>query len=82
MQARQFVATIFAKWGIPDDYLARVVISELVTNAYRHGQGLITVRLSVGARDGLPLLEVHDAGDRLPAVLPENHASRARLAPL
>ncbi|MFI0356885.1 ATP-binding protein [Actinomadura sp. 9N407] len=75
LQARRFVAEIFAKWDIPDDYLARVVVSELVTNAYRYGQGTIIVRLSVGARDGLLLLEVYDSGDGQPTVLPENHAS-------
>ncbi|MFB4319482.1 ATP-binding protein [Actinomadura sp. 21ATH] len=73
--ARAFVAGIFAKWGFPDDYLARLVVSELVTNAYRHGQGAIIVRLSIGVPDGLPLIEVYDAGERLPAVLPENHAA-------
>ncbi|GAA2426323.1 hypothetical protein GCM10010191_43540 [Actinomadura vinacea] len=73
-RARGFTATIFTEWGIRDHYLARLVVSELVTNAYMHGEGVIILRLSV-AGDGLPLVEVYDEGDGLPAVLPENHAA-------
>ncbi|MFC5745932.1 ATP-binding protein [Actinomadura rugatobispora] len=73
-QARGFTARIFTEWGIHDHYLARLVVSELITNAHLHGAGAIILRLSIGA-DGRPLIEVYDAGDRLPDVLPENHAA-------
>jgi anti-sigma regulatory factor (Ser/Thr protein kinase) len=74
--ARRFVAEWFRKWDIPDDYLTRVVVSELVTNSYRYGSGdVIIVRLSLDARDGLPVVEVWDQGDGIPAVRPENYAA-------
>jgi hypothetical protein len=46
-----------------------------VTNAYLHGEGVIILRLSPAGEAGLPLVEVYDESDRLPVVLPENHAS-------
>lgn len=73
--ARVFVAERFAAWGTKDDYVARVVVSELVTNAYRHGEGMIVVRLFLDARDGLPILEVWDAGEGRPVVKPPNRAA-------
>ncbi|TYB49242.1 ATP-binding protein [Actinomadura chibensis] len=74
-RARRFVAARFAEWGIADDYVGRLVVSELVTNAFVHGEGPIIVRLFVDGRDGLPVVEVWDGGARLPVVPPENHAT-------
>jgi anti-sigma regulatory factor (Ser/Thr protein kinase) len=74
-EARAFVAEICAIWGIKDDYPMRLVASELVTNSYRHGKGVIVVRLYLGAQDGLPVVEVWDQGEGRPAMRPENHAA-------
>lgn len=73
--ARGFLAEWFAAWGISDDHMGRVVICELVTNAYRHGEGPIVVRLYLDERDGLPVIEVWDAGEGRPAVRPESRTA-------
>lgn len=75
LHARRFLAEWFAKWGIADDYLGRLIICELVTNAHRHGEGPIVVRLLLDRRDGRPVIEVWDAGEGRPVVLPEDHAA-------
>ncbi|GAA2138754.1 ATP-binding protein [Actinomadura napierensis] len=72
--ARLFLADQFAAWGIKDDYVARLIVCELVTNAYRHGEGPIVVRLPRD-RDGQPVIEVRDSGEGRPVVLPQNHAA-------
>lgn len=56
--------------GIEDDHLGRLVVCELVTNAWRHGEGPIVVRLYLDARDGLPVVEVWDSGAGRPVVRP------------
>ncbi|MBO2436340.1 ATP-binding protein [Actinomadura nitritigenes] len=68
--ARRFLAACFAEWGIEDDHLGRLVVCELVTNAWRHGEGPIVVRLYLDARDGLPVVEVWDSGAGRPVVRP------------
>ncbi|GGV27002.1 hypothetical protein GCM10010182_57400 [Actinomadura cremea] len=73
--ARRFVAEHFRAWGIADDYTARLVVCELVTNAYRHGEGPIVVRVFRDERDGLPVIEVWDGGAGRPVVRPENYAA-------
>lgn len=70
--ARRFLAARFVEWGIEDDYVGRVVVSELVTNAWLHGDGPIVVRVFRGERDGRPVVEVWDAGEGRPVVQPEN----------
>lgn len=47
--------------GIEDDYVARLVVCELVTNSFKHGEGPIIVRLFRDERDGHPIVEVWDA---------------------
>ncbi|NEA24600.1 ATP-binding protein [Actinomadura bangladeshensis] len=73
--ARRFLAERFAEWGISDDYVGRVVVSELVTNAYLHGKGQIVVRVFRDERDGLVVVEVWDAGEGRPQARPEDHAA-------
>jgi anti-sigma regulatory factor (Ser/Thr protein kinase) len=60
-QARRLIREALAKWGL-DDYIEHTVLisSELVTNALRHGAGLISIRLDRARRD--LRIEVHDHG--------------------
>jgi len=64
-QARRLVRESLARWGL-DDYIDSTVliISELVTNALRHGAGTITIQLSRAGRD--LRIEVHDHGPGRP----------------
>ena len=73
--ARRFVAERFRQWEHCDDYIGRVVVTELVTNAYRHGAGFIVVRVFRDERDGLAVIEVWDHGPGLPVVGSEDHDS-------
>jgi anti-sigma regulatory factor (Ser/Thr protein kinase) len=73
--ARRFLAEQFREWGSTDDYVGRLVVCELVTNAYRHGEGPIIVRLFRDAPTGLVVIEVWDQGEGLPVVGPENFAA-------
>lgn len=73
--ARRFLAERFAEWGIGDDYVGRLVVCELVTNAWRHGEGPIVVRVFRDERDGRPVVEVWDAGARHPVVRPGDHTA-------
>ena len=60
---------------------AKLVVSELVTNATRHGRGSCLLRLSV--RNGQVMVEVHDnspAGPRLRAVEQAQTVDRAQPA--
>lgn len=74
-RARTFLADRFREWGITDDYVGRLVVCELVTNAWRHGDGQIIVRLFRDERDGLVVIEVWDQGPDLPVIQPENYAT-------
>ncbi|GAA4229658.1 hypothetical protein GCM10022254_22590 [Actinomadura meridiana] len=73
--ARQFLAERFAEWGLEDDYVGRLVISELTTNAYKHGAGPIIVRVFLDDHDGRPVLEVWDTAETRPKIQPENTAA-------
>ncbi|WP_051300896.1 ATP-binding protein [Actinomadura rifamycini] len=70
--ARAFLAEQFRNWGAESDYVGRLVVCELVTNAYLHGAGKIIVRVFPDAREGLAVIEVWDQGPGLPAVQPES----------
>jgi anti-sigma regulatory factor (Ser/Thr protein kinase) len=71
--ARRFLVERYRELGIGDDYVGRLVVTELVTNAYRHGGGLIVVRVFREERDGLVVIEVWDQGTGLPVVRAEDH---------
>ena len=60
-QARRLVRETLAAWGL-DDYIDHTMLisSELVTNALRHGAGMISMRLSRARHD--LRIEVHDHG--------------------
>jgi anti-sigma regulatory factor (Ser/Thr protein kinase) len=66
--ARRFLAGLFREWGVEDDHAGRVVVSELVTNAYQHGRGAIVVRVYRDQRDGEAVIEVWDEGPGLPVL--------------
>jgi anti-sigma regulatory factor (Ser/Thr protein kinase) len=71
--ARRFLAERFHEWKISSDYVARVVVSELVTNACQHGTGPIIVRIFLDERDGVPVIEVQDQSETLPTIRTEDH---------
>ncbi|WP_147340957.1 ATP-binding protein [Actinomadura logoneensis] len=71
--ARDFVADWFTENAYDDDliYIARTVVTELATNAHRHGSGEddpITTR--VFNTDAGPVIEVLDASPELPSPKP------------
>ncbi|TQK42691.1 PAS domain S-box-containing protein [Streptomyces sp. SLBN-118] len=69
-QARALVASQLAQWGLDEmAFTTELIVSELVTNAYRYGGGPITLRL---IRDGHLICEVSDTGSTSP------HLRRAR----
>ncbi|MEU9021926.1 hypothetical protein [Actinomadura sp. NPDC048394] len=46
-RARRFLVERFRELGLGDDYVGRLVVTELVTNAYKHvGFGRIVVRVA------------------------------------
>lgn len=63
--ARRRAREALCGWGLPGHaHLAQLMVSELVTNALRHGDGPITVRLS--CQHGDLCIEVHDDGQGRP----------------
>lgn len=65
-RAREQARKALTDWGLADHTdLAELIVSELATNALRHGAGLITVRLAYTQEADL-WLEVHDHGQRRP----------------
>ncbi|RAY14883.1 ATP-binding protein [Actinomadura craniellae] len=76
--ARRFVGAAFARWGL-DDSAARLVVSELATNAVTHGSaggGPVVVRTFL-SEDGNPVIEVWDRSPERPVVPPPNHAAES-----
>ncbi|MGW2307017.1 ATP-binding protein [Actinomadura luteofluorescens] len=75
-QARSWVADVLAKWRLGDDYIARTVITELVTNAYRHTDTkAIPVRLVM--ENGYFVVEVEDRSDVAPVLHGEDDAAES-----
>lgn len=74
--ARRYLAERFRELGIADDYIGRLVVAELVTNAYKHvGFGQIVVRTLPDAHEDLVVIEVEDEGTALPVVRDEDYGS-------
>jgi anti-sigma regulatory factor (Ser/Thr protein kinase) len=68
--ARKFAAGQLAEWGLDDaEYITELVVSELVTNAIRHAEPPIQLRL---INDRTLICEVSDASSTAP------HLRRAR----
>ncbi|WP_329519682.1 ATP-binding protein [Spirillospora sp. NBC_01491] len=74
--ARAFLSEVFRQRGLGDDYVARLVITELVTNAYRHTGTKMIVAL-VRTENGPPVIEVWDQCDRLPDVRPADQTAES-----
>lgn len=70
--ARRFLADWFREWGSRDDYIGRVLVSELVTNSCVHGEGPVVVRVFRDERDGGAVIEVWDGGNGRPVVCAED----------
>ena len=70
--ARVFLTRLLDGWGLDESVIedASLLTSELMTNAVRHGTGI--VRLRIETADGLLHVAVHDDEDDEPVV---NHAS-------
>ncbi len=68
-QARAVTASVLARWHCSQDCVddAVLIVSEMVTNAIRHGHG--RVRLKLRRRTGMLRLEVRDGSSRLPMML-------------
>lgn len=65
-RARRVVVATLASWGAPLDQNLLLVVSELMTNAVRHGRGVVD--LTVACDERRVRLEVHDeGGPTLPA---------------
>ncbi|HVE63968.1 MAG TPA: SpoIIE family protein phosphatase [Mycobacteriales bacterium] len=66
--ARRFTAQLLEAWGLSDDVVrsAELVMSELVTNAARHSEEPIEVRLSCESQ--VLRMEVEDTSHRMPDV--------------
>ena len=69
-QARTVTASVLARWQCTQDCVddAVLIVSEMVTNAVRHGQGRVRLKLRRGAH--VLRLEVRDGSPRLPMLLP------------
>ena len=69
IEARRFVERLLRRRGVPEQGVenALLVSSELVSNAYRHGEGEIELRLDV-LDDHLRIEVIDEGRDRAPAV--------------
>lgn len=75
-KARRYLTVRFAELGHADDFFGRLVVTELVTNSYKHvGVGQIIVRIFRDACEPLTVIEVQDEGAALPVVRDEDHGA-------
>ena len=75
---REFVGLVFGAWGL-EDYVARTVVSELVTNAITHGsrEGDVVVVRAYRRDDGGAVVETWDRSDVLPVVQVADQAAES-----
>ncbi|MEV4003411.1 ATP-binding protein [Actinomadura sp. NPDC049753] len=72
-KARRYLTGRFRELGHADDFVGRLVVTELVTNAYKHvGVGHIVVRIFPDVREALTVIEVWDESRALPVVQGES----------
>jgi anti-sigma regulatory factor (Ser/Thr protein kinase) len=68
-EARQLVSVAWAHWELGDDYMARLVVSELVTNAITASgrvDGDPAIKVVCRLSGSCPVIEVWDGSDELP----------------
>ncbi|TDD28976.1 hypothetical protein E1287_31740 [Actinomadura sp. KC06] len=72
-KARCYLTERFHELGHDDDFVGRLVVTELVTNSYKHvGVGRIVVRVFPDGCKPLTVIEVEDEGTALPVVRDED----------
>ncbi|WP_339155293.1 ATP-binding protein [Actinomadura luteofluorescens] len=72
-RARRYLTERFTTLGHVDDFVGRLVVTELVTNSYKHvGVGHIVVRIFPDVREPLTVIEVWDESRALPVVQGED----------
>ncbi|TDC60815.1 sensor histidine kinase [Actinomadura sp. GC306] len=72
-KARRYLTDRFRELGHADDFVGRLVVTELVTNSYKHvGTGHIIVRIFPDVRELLTVIEVWDESSALPVVQGED----------
>lgn len=72
--ARRYLSERFRELGHADDYIGRLVVTELVTNIYKHvGIGHIVVRVFPDPREPLTTIEVWDQGAGRPVIPDQDH---------
>ena len=77
-KARRYLTERFREIGHTDDFFGRLVVTELVTNSYKHvGVGHIVVRIFPDMREPLTVIEVWDESTVLPVVQAEDHCAES-----
>jgi anti-sigma regulatory factor (Ser/Thr protein kinase) len=77
-KARRYLTERFREIGHADDFIGRLVVTELVTNSYKHvGVGQIVVRIFADVCALFTVIEVLDAGTALPVVRGEDHVAES-----
>ncbi|TDB85143.1 hypothetical protein E1264_22150 [Actinomadura sp. KC216] len=72
-KARCYLTDRFRELGLADDFIGRLVVTELVTNSYKHvGVGRIVVRVFPDGCEPLTVIEVEDEGTVLPTIRDED----------
>ncbi|MFF4236016.1 ATP-binding protein [Actinomadura geliboluensis] len=72
-RARRYLTDRFHEIGHADDFVGQLVVTELVTNSYRHvGTGHIVVRVFADVREPLTVIEVWDESRSLPVLRAED----------
>lgn len=77
-EARRFVALAFGGWGL-EDFVARTVVSELATNAIKHGsrEGEQVIVRAYRREDGAAVVEAWDRSVAPPVVRPVDLAAES-----
>jgi anti-sigma regulatory factor (Ser/Thr protein kinase) len=78
-ELRHWIARALPRLEADHLWAVQLVVTELATNAYEHGEGPVTVTASATFRPCSALLEVHDDGEARPvAGFPRPPAGRGR----
>ena len=77
-KARRYLSDRFREIGHADDFFGRLVVTELVTNSYKHvGVGHIVVRIFPDVREPLTVIEVWDESTALPVIRGEDEEAES-----